>query len=366
MGQTVINPFAAAGNQLNATGNVTTTYDYSVTPYVVHRFKQFAEFRMEYSYDEQSYKGGALADSTSDSAEVSLSSGPDFTRLSWRLLGEYDETTFEDDPSQPTRDADNERTSASLRLGYQLSRKWQVNGTVGEEWNTYETFDTIDIDDSFWDVGLRWTPTERTIVEAGYGERYFGSTPRFSIEHRTRRTTFSVDYVRSLTDTRSERGNFTPFLAQDAFGNDIDPELAEALRTLLDSTTFEDQGIFVNESLDSSFAVRGKRTTVTFSARRSKQVRQDINTDVLFQSYGISADRKLSSDLSVDSRVSWQSQEDGAGLKFDTFHISFGLSRQLGENTDVELRYSYSERDSDRLNDTYDENRISLQFSLAL
>ena len=364
--QTVINPFAAAGTQLNTTGNVTTTYDYSITPYIVHSFKRFATFRAEYTYDEQSYDGGSLADSTSDYAEVSLSSGLDFGRLSWRLMADYEDTVFDDDPSIPSRNADNERTSTSARLGYQFDRKWQINTTVGKEWNTFESTRSVDTDDQFWDAGITWSPTERTIISAGYGERFFGSTPRFSLEHQNRRVVFSVDYQRSLTDTRSERGNFSPFPDQDIFGEDIDPDVADALRELLDNFTFEDQGIFVNESLNASLGFRGRRTTVTLTGKRSRQIRQDLNTDVLFLSYGISAERRLSSKLTLNSSLNWRSQEDQADFEYDTTHFSIGLTRQLGPNTDLELRYSYSDRDSDRANDTYDENRISLQFSIAL
>ena len=98
-----------------------------------------------------------------------------------------------------------ELKSAQLNLGYQLNRFWQVNGFYGEEWNDFDTISRNDIDGDYWDVGLRWTPNTRTTVEAGTGDRFFGSTPRFSIKHQHKRSELSASYKKEITFGRDIR-----------------------------------------------------------------------------------------------------------------------------------------------------------------
>ena len=43
-----------------------------------------------------------------------------------------------------------------------------------------------------------------------------------------------------------------------------------------------------------------------------------------------------------------------------------GLSRQLGVKTSVAFNYTYSDRDSERLDDDYTENRVNLYFTFDL
>ena len=45
---------------------------------------------------------------------------------------------------------------------------------------------------------------------------------------------------------------------------------------------------------------------------------------------------------------------------------NLGLNRQLGVNTSVALNYSYSDRDSERPEDDYTENRVYLNFTFNL
>ncbi|MBL4568007.1 MAG: TIGR03016 family PEP-CTERM system-associated outer membrane protein [Porticoccus sp.] len=378
--QTIIDPFAAAGNsQLNRSDNVTTTYNYNISPYVVRHFGQTADLVLRYTYDDQINKGDELSDSQQQSVLATLKSGQDFARLNWALTVDYQDTDFDDDEDDTTgQDGNSEKLSSSVTLGYQLNRKFQLKSTLGQEWNNYQTFDDDDTDDHFWDVGVIWTPNKRTSFDVGYGKHFYSTTPRFKFSHETRRTLFSASYSRSLTDSRSERINSNVFSFSDAQLESLEQfqltdaefdsleQAAAQSSSLNNNPTFSDQGIFVNELFESSLTLKGKRTTATVYFRDSKQIREDVDQDSIFTSSGVRIERKLSSKYTLNSRLTWDEREDQAGLTSDITQWYLSLRRELGARTAVSISYSYGERDSDRINDDYKENRISLNFSIDL
>lgn len=378
--QTIIDPFAAAGTgQLNRTDNVTTTYDYNISPYMVRHFGRTADLILRYTYDDQINKGDELSDSVRQSVVTTLKSGQDFSRLNWSLTMDYQDTDFDDDENDTTgQDGNSEKLSSSITLGYQLNRKFQLKSTVGQEWNNYQTSDDDDTDDPFWDVGVIWTPNKRTSFDVGYGKHFYSTTPRFKFSHETRRTLFSASYSRSLTDSRSERINSNVFSFSDAQLEALEQfqltdsqfdsleQSAAQSSSLNGNPTFADQGIFVNELFESSLTLKGKRTTATVYFRESKQIREDVDEDAIFTSSGVRLERSLSSKYTLNSRLTWDERQDQTGFTSDKTQWYLNLRRKLGTRTAVSISYSYAERDSDRINDDYKENRISLNFSIDL
>jgi uncharacterized protein (PEP-CTERM system associated) len=364
--QSLIDPLAAAGNSsINQADNVTTTYDYTISPYIVRHLGQTADFQLRYTYDDQINKGDELSDSLKESILGTLQSGKDFSRLSWTLTGDYQETSYDDDDSMG-ENADNEQLTASIKLGYQLFRRLNVNGTIGQEWNSFEPADGDDPDDKFWDIGFLWNPTQRTSFDFGYGKHFFSTTPRFKFSHKMRKLTFESSYSRSLTDTRSERANTNPFGLTDEQVEEFEEDVPGFEQFLTDNFTFQDQGIFVSERFDNSLSLKGKRTTAALYLKESKQIREDIDDDSIFTSMGMRMERELSSKNTLTSRLSWDEREEGSGDKSDTMRFYLSLKRKIGTRTSVTLAYSLADRDSDRIDDDYKENRLSLTFSIDL
>jgi len=363
--QSMIDPFAAGGeSSLNKTDNHTTTYDYSVSPYIVHRFGQTAEYQLRYTFDDQINKSDELSDSSHEIVLMTLKSGPEFGRISWGLTNEYNKTEFDGDgEGSLNQSGDNERLSSSVNIGYRLTEQWQVNGTLGKEWNNYQTYDDDDTDDQFWDVGVLWTPTRRTTFDVGYGKHFYSTTPRFKFTHKHRRSALSVSYARTLSDTRSERRNAEFFSFLDALGDLVDPITGEPL-FLTDNFTFQDQGVFINEKFDSEWTLKGKRTSLTLFLKESKQIREDVDSDAVFKSTGIRLKRDLSSVLSVTSRLSWDERENRQANQADTTRFYLSVDRELGPKTKLGIAYSFSDRDSELSSDNYKENRVSVSLTI--
>ena len=98
------------------------------------------------------------------------------------------------------RNAAQHRTfeSASATAGYALTRQFRVFGTFGQDWNDY--LSSTGISGSSYSVGVGWSPTRRTSLEASAGERYFGRTFSLAGSHRTRLTRWRVSYSENVSD----------------------------------------------------------------------------------------------------------------------------------------------------------------------
>ena len=364
--QTAVNPFSSFGSSnFNESGNRTTTYNYSVSPYLVSRIGSFARVRLRYNYDIQENRGDELDDSTRESASLGFNSGPDFTRFTWGVFGSYSKTDFDDRVGSisPTESSDNEFISAAVRLNYRISRKWQLTSSFGQEWNDFISLDD-DIDGDTWSAGIVWTPNKRVDLELGYGERFFGETPTARLSYRHKRSEIQLNYERSVTDSRSLRQQGDIFSGISSFDQLLNV-LSRGVLSGSGGFTTPNNSTLVNEQFDFSYSLKGKRTTLTFDARRSEQTAQESNRENVFSGFSVSADRKLSGNLSVNFRYSWDEREDKLlERKSNTDWYTLSFNRQLGPNTNLTFSYDYSDRDGGDFGNGYNGNRLSLYLTV--
>ena len=84
----------------------------------------------------------------------------------------------------------------------------------------------------------------------------------------------------------------------------------------------------------------------------------------MFISSSLALSRRLSSKLSFDTSVDWENQENELDEEFETWRFNIGLSRPLGSKSNVSLRYTYTDRDSDLPGDGYEENRVIANYRI--
>jgi hypothetical protein len=363
--QNSVTPYAAGGgDSLDRTGNTNTTYRYSVSPYIKRRFKDAADLTLRYTYDDQFNSKDLVGDSSEQSALLNLASGPSFSPYSWGLQGDYSKVEYSDRPGLGINN-DTELKSARLNLGYQLDSTWQINGYVGQEWNDFVS-SRDDIDGDFWDVGLRWTPNTRTTIDLGTGDRFFGSTPRFAINHRHKRSVLTASYKKDITYDRD-------------------------IRTLGDSSTGGNATTLSNsplldERFTLGYAYQGRRSGLGISASYSDQTRQGdqpIDAENLtfeestFKDVSISVNRSLSRQLSISGSLRWESQKpkDSSNDFYrdsETWRANLGVQRPLSQRITLSFDYQFTDRQSNNqiqssnLFDDYTENRFTLTLRAAL
>ena len=355
--QNRVDPFRSSGDDdvsRSRSDNVTTTYSYTLSPYLVGRINSFADMQLRYSYDEQWNSDSDVSDSSRQAVSFNLNSGRDFAIFDWGLVGNYSKTDTDD--SDGGQSNDDELKSADLHLGYRINRKLRLRGSVGREWNDFDSVHS-DVDGKRWDFGATWTPNKRTTIDIGYGERFFGNTPTVDISYRRKKSVFTASYVKELTDARtlrSEQGLFD----EDPFGNPIDPITGDPI------FAYPDDGQIVDERVSFSWSRQGKRTTLTWSGDHSTQQPQSSREEVVFISSSLELSRRLTSKLSFDTSVDWENQENELDEEFETWRFNMGLSRPLGSKSNISLRYTYTDRDSDLPDDGYEENRVILNYRI--
>ena len=368
--QNEVSPFVSGGDDpFDRTGNTNTTYDYSITPYIQRRFKDLALLNLRYTYDDQYNTADIVGDSVQERASASLSSIPGTARFSWGLQGNWSQTKFDDNDFIDPVNNQTELSSAQLNLGYQLTRSWQVNGFVGQEWNDFVS-SRDDIDGTFWDVGLRWTPNSRVVVNAGVGERFFGNNPRFSMVYRHKRSALTASYAKTITYTRDIRTQ------PDNPG--VDPNFPPPPDIGQDVTTISNSPI-LDERFTLGYSFQGRLSNFGLSAFQSEQIQESDNSltglrDALYRGVTASVSRSLSDLTSINAQAGWSEVDpkgDGDNISplqetSETWRSSVGLEHKLGLRTSVGARYTYTDRQSDREFNSYKENRVTLTLRISL
>ncbi|MBA6412712.1 TIGR03016 family PEP-CTERM system-associated outer membrane protein [Parahaliea sp. F7430] len=367
--QNRINPFAAGGEDaLDGRNNLNTSYQYSVSPFVSRRLTPSSRLFLRYRYSEEFNSENQVNDNQRQEVDFDIGTSPELTRLSVGISAKYSDIDY--DNREGGGDFFNSQlSSAQLRSAWQINRTWQINAYVGEEWNDYVTV-FQDSDGGFWDVGVTWTPSTRVTVQAGTGERFFGSAPRASVEYRHKRSALRASYFRDLTYDRSLRG-------QDLFANNIDdlldgglPGQDEIFGPEGQQTTVSNSPI-LREQFLLSYHFGAQRTSFTVNASHSEQTRAVDGYKDSFIYAGVGATRQLSSKLSAYTHLSWNRRKpdearSAVDRESDVARFILGLNRKIGQRTSLALSYQYSERSSKSALNEYEENRIVFQFRYQL
>ncbi len=348
-------------SNLNRGGNTNTTYDYTVSPYLVGKIKNLAEVNLRYSYDNQSNSESELEDSEQQIVNLVVSSVAGRSPLSWSLVGNYQ--TVDYSSSASASDDSEELSSLLFRLGYQFNRKWQVYASTGQDSNDFQSVNN-EIDGTRWDAGFTWTPSPRTQLVMGTGDRFIGSTPFLEFSHRKKRSTFTASYQKTVTFTRSLRSDDIDIPLSDANG---DPLLDfEGLPLLLSfSATTETRSPVVDERLSLGYRWAKGRTSLNIDVVESKQLREEDGRSSIFSTASFGASRTLSPKLTLNTRVVYREVEvasDSSSLGDDSEEYRFylGARRKLGTKTSMTMNYTHNDRRSELVEDEYRENRVSL------
>lgn len=367
--QNSVNPFLAAGDtSINRKGNKNTSYTYGLSPYINHRFKKLAQVNLRYQYDDQVNSADEVDDSSSESASLTLESVPNTSRLSWFLTGEYQ--NVDADTANQLETTQSEIASINFGLGYQISRKWQVNASSGQDLNDFTTAnENEEIDGDRWSAGVRWTPNPRTTVQLGTGNRFIGTTPTLSIDYSHKHSQFSLSYEKVITFSRILRSEDLFFNLENEDGEFLADVNGDLVYVSIPVTTLTSSPI-LDERLQLGYRWQRGVTGFSVDAVQSEQTRAEDGYSSVFSSVSIGLDRKLSRFLSInggitflDTDVAADSQELGSDSQ--VLRINLGFSRKIGLKTSITGGYNYIDRASEDPSDEYVENRINIGVSMS-
>jgi uncharacterized protein (PEP-CTERM system associated) len=345
---------------------------FSISPYIQKRFGNFAEGLARYSlsggiFGDNAAGNSAAANSLRDSFSASLNSGTRFDTLTWGLNYSYSHannkgisnSTFE---------------SATATLGYALTRKFRVFGTLGQEWNDY--FSNTGTDGSSWSAGFGWSPSRRTSIEASMGERYFGSTYSLSASHRTRTSTWTASYSEGLNDISRQLLNATPvytFLCPGDPPQFVNSEFSFPpapgcflLPGVSDPTTSLVNGVFVSKTFNAGVHWGISKLTYSVNVFDVQRDYQAVATQDGSLGVTGSVSYRMTPLTSLSSVLSFHRNEQSAPARNDdTYRLNLGLSHQFGSRASGALTYRYQRRDSNIASSDFDENSIRASISMG-
>ncbi len=381
-------------NNVNVTGNRADVRNFSISPYIRHRFQDFATTELRYTRNVTSSSANALRNSQADGFQAGLTSGTAFTAFNWGL--NYSNQTIHFDGSN--RPVELERSIASL--GYRITPQFGLTATGGYERNSFISI-RGNPSSPTWTVGFSWMPSERTSIVASAGQRFFGPTYSLMASHRTRLTVWDASYTQNITTFNQQAGlgsagmfggSLNQLLA--AQNPSLSPEFIQQNSNALaglglsgsffSPTNFLTNQVFLQKTLQASVAMNGLRNTAVFRVfDMTRQAYTQDSADVgligadnqallnhtrqsginALWSYRISELTRANLNLGF-TRFSFLSTTRVDDLKL----ISLSLTRQLPQvrpNLSTMLQIRHNQRDSNQPGGEYRENAIIASLNMT-
>lgn len=348
------------------TGNVTDVSSYSISPYLVHRFGSTAMGQLRFTHDATS-----PSDSSANRVDLTLNSGASFRDLGWGITYSDEKVDYDSRPDVESR-------VLTGTASYPVLPKLRVVATAGYEKNNYIYPAGQEPKGSFWSAGLNWTPTTQTGVNASVGERFFGKTYAFGLNHRTAQTTWIANYSQDITSTRKdvlnpaikeiEQGVYADFAAIGIAPSDQLVALNTLLRALAGNVPLLalSNDVYKSKQLLGSVAIKRGKSQITLAATHS--VRETIETiataasERLVKQYGLSANWAIQ--MSPRDTLNL-----GAGLTHNVFpdlsrtddhrFITLGVTRKLEKKLTGSLDFRHALRNSSDSQSDYVENTLT-------
>jgi uncharacterized protein (PEP-CTERM system associated) len=246
-----------------------------------------------------------------------------------------------------------------VQVNYQLNRKWALAGTLGYE--DLELAVNSDQEGDIWNLGFLFTPTTRTRLGVGVGERFFGTDYYLDFSHRGKRVVWSAIYGRDVLSARDEVQESGLFARQDEFGNLIrDPVLNSPVNTVRTGASLTEE-YYLQERFETSFSLATERNRLTLTAAYIKRdYEQGSPTqDSVDRKLSASVSRTLRQFLTGFARLSWNDHEQEPN-DYQEWIATLGGSYRLGQHTTLNLNLSHLDRDASVDSGSYKENRASL------
>jgi len=371
-----------AESNVNTTTNRTSVKSYGISPYLRHDFgfDAFGELRFTHDAVHLGGNSGGVSSSTSERVDAKLTSGPAYKLFTWNLAFSKSHVEY----TQTGQKIDEKNVSASV--GRLITPEIRLNVNAGYEDSGYPSTTGQELKGAFWSVGPAWTPSERTRVAATFGRRYFGPWRTFQLEHRSRLTSWGLDYSENVTNTRSSLtvpvtldtaailnalflSQFPDPIVRQAMiqqfivNNGLPASLNQPLNFLTDS-------LFLDKRLQATFGIHGIRNTVltsVFSSNRNalttgSGVGNDFNSSQNVKQTGASMSWSLRLTESLASNVSLAVTRNAFTDLNRTDRLTalrWGLTKDFDPKVTGSLSLGRVKNDSDAVSTSYTENSVA-------
>lgn len=351
----------------NLTGNRSETRSFGFTPSWKSHLGNDATFEARWKLTYVDSEASDLSGTTSNSLGLRLGNGSAFNRVPWNIA--YQVRSSDASSRNGNRDS-----SITGTVGYIASRKTRVSLTAGKDFNngTSSGFDRAS--GSFWNLGIDWAPSVRTHLGATAGRRFSGSSYGLDFSHRTRKSTWALNYVESITDAYQQINGADVYLCGGSFllfvPTGTQPEPGTCSNPLLIGVYIPDNALQNQSSLSKSWS--GVTTYSTgksvFSLNYRQSQREQLSSSInesndtynLSGSWSLRLNPRLSSSLSLASI-----HTESIDIQNDDWSLAWVLSYRLARQATGALELRRVERDSDSSTGPYTENSLSARLNMS-
>jgi len=349
------------GDNISVTGERTTVTTYRLSPYLVHRLGDWADAELRFGYDDVSRSdedepvddSRGTTDSTSQTYYAKIESGSRFNELPWRATFDRRDIDYENADS----------TTFQQLLGtvwFVYSPELSPVGSLGYEDNSFQSAGD-EVSGIIWDIGVRWTPSGRTTLEATYGRRFFGDRYFFNLSHESRRTRWHITYDEvpytarqaQIDEADAARGGAIPI---------IDPVTGLPTVSGAGIPRLSDE-VYVQRRLSGGVVLEAGRNDFDILVFQDQRDYQDSGARDDFWGASILWTRNISRLTYLDMSAGWTSVDTNIDptkeRQDDLLSLHVGLRRELGRHLMSTFEYRRVERSSTDPTADLVENRIS-------
>ncbi len=375
-----------ASDNISGGDSSTTVSTFRLSPYWTPHFQSFADGEFRVTYDRVESEGGNSTLSTTNSLaqNIRLSSGRDFSHISWSLAFNNSNRSNSDG-----EDVDFQDSTAEIR--YALGREFSVFARGGHSSNSFASNTSSSQNGISYTFGGQWQPSQRFRVEAGYGNNRFvtvelspfnrlhwittyrnndiglntGDTWNTALNYNTRRSIWSLSYSEETVTTQQLLLEQQIFTVEDVFGEQEDDVLNQQVLFNIQLPTLTDE-VFITKTANLSVSFRTGKSTLSADVFKTYRIFELSGNEEEVTGISGSWNWKIFRRSDFSLRSSWQKTEsDGTNAFSDKqFNISARITRNILSRLNGSVEYRYVDQSSGNDFNNYSENRISANLSL--
>lgn len=356
---------ATGVDNTNATGNQTSVYNLTISPYWRHRLGSYANLLARYSHAEDANTGSTVSDSSSDTVNIGVESGSRFGQFLWGA-------NYADQKNNNKTRSDTGFTTASAHVGYAFTRHFRGNLTAGYEDNQYQSVGGTTTKGGFWDASFTWSPTRVTHFELGYGDHYYGGSWFGKFEGGSGHLKWNLDYSESVTTSAQQ--NSLQNQSNSLGGINLGQTVVTTNTQLLTNS------VFLNKEWRAGVTYNKGRGNLGFSLHRRQQTSQESSTGTQSSNIGdlslgidpvtgqtINTTTQTGADLALGWKLSTlttstlriglsQSSYPEQNRTDKTENVELGLSYKFLRNVNGGVTLRHQKRNSSQANGDYTES----------
>lgn len=340
--QNISNTTGTFFNNTTVTGNRTNVGRARVKPYIKHNFGRTAQLTTGAEYSVVRYGTSGLLDNNISQYDFTLNSGKDFNRMTWQV--DYLKMKI-----KPDTQSDIIFEQYNGLLGYKLTRKITVTASAGREKNRFARAAVTSIPEGLkWMVGVKWTPTKMTTVDAGAGRRFFGNSGFLTVTTSSRLTKTSIRYSEDLST--SSTSQFGRRIYTGTNSNPSNPNVVDISQPSIRA------GTYIRKQLRGDFSIKSAKSVLSLSAyNESRDYQVTNNTERVYGgsvNFNWNFAQRTRAILSATGAIINPALSGKVGLM--TLNVS--VNRQLRKKLSANISVSHSRRKSGQSASDYKQN----------